>query len=477
MRELYRKESPLNSFLGMGGGASRFIMGMHSGIDYWIAEFGSSTLQDRGRKVKVDNAGNVYMGGYSNTYNSSNGNKVHTGFIVKYDKTGAIQWQRTLSQPGITSGGVYLFDISIDSSGNVYVCGTDEVRRNFVAKYNNSGVIQWQRTMNGNALGDYYGNELYGIGTDSSGNVYAAGKARNMAVNSTILIKYNSSGTLQFQRSVGVNWRHQIRDAAIDSSGNFYIVGYGGNRANGSSFDGIFVAKVNSSGVVQWEQTLGGDTNTTNTETGEGITVDSSGNIYVIGYGYTGTVASRRMIIAKYNNSGVIQWQRTLNGTSFGEIGEDVAVDSSGNVYVCGFFDTNGTSVSRGNDAIIAKYNSSGTLQWQRTLANSQYGKIDEAYGITVDNKGTVYVTGMTETNVVSVFDVKSLAFIAKLPPDGSLTGTYGRWTYAASSFTSATSTYATASRTMTSTALSLNAATGAMTDSAGSFSSSTITL
>ena len=93
MRELYRKESPLNSFLGMGGGASRFIMGMHSGIDYWIAEYGSTTLlEERGRKVKVDSSGNVYMGGYSNTYDSSNGNKVHTGFIVKYDKTGAIQY-------------------------------------------------------------------------------------------------------------------------------------------------------------------------------------------------------------------------------------------------------------------------------------------------------------------------------------------------------------------------------------------------
>ena len=275
MIEYYRKESPLNSFLGMGGGASRFIMNMNVSIDYWIAEFGSTTLADRGRKVKVDNAGNVYLGAQSNNYNSSNGNKVHTAFIVKYDKTGVLQWQRTLSQPGITTGGVYLFDISIDSSGNVYVCGTDEVRRNFVAKYNNSGVIQWQRTMNGNALGDYYGNELYGIGTDSSGNVYAAGRSRNLAVNLPILIKYNSSGTLQYQRFVGAS-SHSVRDAAIDSSGNFYITGSGGTT-NGTFYDGIFVAKVNSSGTVQWEQTLGGDSQPFdgNGHYAEGITVDN----------------------------------------------------------------------------------------------------------------------------------------------------------------------------------------------------------
>jgi len=473
MRELYRKESPLNSFLGMGGGASRFIMGMHSGIDYWIAEYGSTTLlEERGRKVKVDSSGNVYMGGYSNTYDSSNGNKVHTGFIVKYDKTGAIQWQRTLSKPGITTGGVYLFDISIDSSGNVYVCGTDESRRNFVAKYNNSGVIQWQRTLQGY----FFGEEALGVGTDSSNNVYIGGMTRNGNQRTPFVAKYNSSGTIQWQKRFGNNFRHQLYGATVDSSGNVYIVGDGGTRTDGTSFDGIFFAKINSSGTVQWEQTLGGDTSTNNTEAGQNIILDSSGNVYIVGRAYLGTYASWRLLVAKYNSSGTIQWQRTLDSTSFAEFGYDVAVDPSGNVYICGTKDTNVTGNPRAHDVIIAKYNSSGTLQWQRTLNNSQYNKIEEGYGITVDDKGTVYVTGSTETGGTNT-DPKSIAFIAKLPSDGSLTGTYGRFTYAASSFTSATSTYATASRTLASASLSLTAAAGAMTDSAGSASSSTITL
>ena len=69
--------------------------------------------------------------------------------------------------------------------------------------------------------------------------------------------------------------------------------------------------------------------------------MDSSGNVYIVGRAYLGTYASWRLLVAKYNGSGTIQWQRTLDSTSFAEFGYDVAVDPSGNVYICGTKDTN----------------------------------------------------------------------------------------------------------------------------------------
>ena len=103
-----------------------------------------------------------------------------------------------MGKPGITAGGVYLFDISIDSSGNVYVCGTDESRRNFVAKYNNSGVIQWQRTLQGY----FFGEEALGVGTDSSNNVYIGGMTRNGNQRTPFVAKYNGSGTIQYAKEI-----------------------------------------------------------------------------------------------------------------------------------------------------------------------------------------------------------------------------------------------------------------------------------
>ena len=57
-----------------------------------------------------------------------------------------------------------------------------------------------------------------------------------------------------------------------------------------------------------------------------------------------------------------------MRGSSYGEVGESVAVDSSDNIYVCG----STSSVGAGsNDLLLVKYNSSGTVQWRRTLGGT----------------------------------------------------------------------------------------------------------
>ena len=88
-----------------------------------------------------------------------------------------------------------------------------------------------------------------------------------------------------------------------------------------------------------------------------------------------------------------------------------IAVDSSGGVYFGG---SGGSSA----DIFLAKYNSSGVIQWQRYLTYDW----DSLYDLTIDDSGSLYFTGGVVT--------------AKLPTDGSLTGTYGSYTYAASSLT-----------------------------------------
>ena len=115
-----------------------------------------------------------------------------------------------------------------------------------------------------------------------------------------------------------------------------------------------------SGGVPQeeyWLATLGG----TGDDYGRGIAVDSSGNVYVTGYTTSDGAGGADISISKYNTSGVIQWQRTLGGTGI-DYGYGIAVDSSGNVYVTGHTGSDGAG---GNDISISKYNTSGTIQWQ----------------------------------------------------------------------------------------------------------------
>ena len=102
---------------------------------------------------------------------------------------------------------------------------------------------------------------------------------------------------------------------------------------------------------------------------GNGVTTDSSGNIYVTGYtegGLRGNTYSdiSDIFLVKYNSSGTKQWTKQL-GTSSNDEGRGVSTDSSGNIYVTGSTGggLDGNTSSGESDIFLVKYDSSGTKQ------------------------------------------------------------------------------------------------------------------
>jgi len=139
--------------------------------------------------------------------------------------------------------------------------------------------------------------------------------------------------------------------------------GLDGNTYYGKS--DIFLVKYNSSGTKQWTKQLG----TSEYELGIDVTSDSSGNIYVTGSTYGGLdgntyYGKSDIFLVKYNSSGTKQWTKQL-GTSVKDYGNGVTTDSSGNIYVTGTTsgDLDGNTSSGGSDIFLIKYNSSGIKQ------------------------------------------------------------------------------------------------------------------
>ena len=94
------------------------------------------------------------------------------------------------------------------------------------------------------------------------------------------------------------------------------------------------------------------------------------------------------------DNNGEQQWLIQFGGPNNYECAIDLAVDSSGNVYITGsvYGDFDGqTNNGVSYDVYIVKYNSSGVKQWSR-LFGSAYGDI--AGGIATDSSGNIYLTG-----------------------------------------------------------------------------------
>jgi hypothetical protein len=422
-----------------------------------------------------------------------------------------------------------------DADDNIYITGqgdgsgaTNAVN---VIKYDKDGVLQWQRKLDVSSQ-DEAG---YAITVDSSGNVYAAGAYGALSTAKGFIVKYNSSGTLQFQQlfnpSTGSqsNLATTVYDITLDGSGNIYTTG----QTNISqSF--VFVAKHNSSGVLQWFKTLYGSTGT-DASRGYSIRINSAGNLVVGGYiGYTvASTVYRSPLIAIYDTSGnLLSQTRMVDSSSAGGTRNSrfysIAIDSSDNIYATGRIGS-GVSSTR-NGPILCKFDSSLNLLWATQLQSGTLVTDYAAYGVTLDSSGNPYIAFIDLPNnpdaaVLVKFDTSGtlqwsnrissngavstsgvipsnwltstatslvLAYtstissnfftaIANVPLDGSRTGTYtvGPYgqptTYASVSLTAYTLSWSTQSASGTSASPAMTTATAAFTDITSTQSSTTV--
>ena len=418
---------------------------------YWIALLGSSSAVDLGWGVAVDSSNNIISVGYT----SSDGAGANDCLIAKYDSEGSVLWDRTLG--GSSTDRFY--GVVTDSSNNIYATGRAWVvaatnsYRAITAKYNSSGAIQWQKTL-GLTSEDY----SYKIAVDSSDNVVICGKTNSDGAGSNdfLIAKYNSSGVLQWDRTLGGTGTEIGYGVAIDSSDNIIISGY--TASQGAGGNDAVVAKYNSSGTIQWQRRLGGSSN----DYFYGVAIDSSDDIILSGQTFSQGLGSGEGLLVKYNSSGTIQWQKRLGGTA-NDFFYSVALDSQDNIFVVGGTQSDGEG---SGDMLIAKYNSSGTIQWQKAIGTTG-GAIaaDYARGVAVDSKNNLIISGYADLTISA--STSEWVITAKLPPDGSGDGTYGDLTYQDITLTAATSTLTEAAATLTDAAAVLTDSSSSFTDAA----------
>jgi hypothetical protein len=429
--------------------------------------------------VSNDTVRNIYYATYFK--NNSAGTN---GAIVKYNSSGDLQWQRSIAGPNSASAqSDFTFATVTDSSSNVYILGSfknaSAGRNAYLIKYNSSGTLQWQRTLSGTPAAASQSDNPYNMGIDSSANIYFSMYSSNSSGGTDgIIAKYNSSGALQWQRSITnpsisasaqgmIPW-----GLTVDSSGNSYIGGYYRVTSGGNN---ILVLKYDSSGNLSWQRNVASGLNNDNNR---GMSIDSSGNSYISAY-YVNASGGLSGWVAKYNSSGTLQWQRILTSANSAATQFDVpnqtATDSSGNVYVALW----SRNSSVGNYGGLVKYNSSGTLQWQRTFtdSNAAASQGTALNGVYVDNDGNVNASGYTKNT-----NGGTNAFVIKVPADGSRTGTYTidathTITYAAASYTDTAASFTDTAGILVSATSSLTDAAGSLTDAAGSLTNAKVNI
>ncbi|WP_224367937.1 SBBP repeat-containing protein [Hyalangium versicolor] len=284
------------------GGADAWVTNIrYTGVKHWTRLLGVAGGSTEAYGVAVDPSSNSFVVG--TVTKGLDGNTL-TGssdlFVAKYDTNGIKLWTRQL---GAAGGYTVGRRAATDDAGNVYVTGwttgnLDGVVRNgpqdvFVTKYSGAGVKQWTRLLGAAGTNSW----AYGAAADAVGNFYVTGyTGGDLDGNPTgspngFLTKYDSAGTKQWTRQFGSGSTVWGTAVVINSNGVFaggLAFGDAANPASTGSASHAFVVRYDTAGnalgvVQQPTASLGG---VDKDVFAYGLSIDSSGNYYMGGTVY-----------------------------------------------------------------------------------------------------------------------------------------------------------------------------------------------
>ena len=304
----------------------------------------------------------------------------------------------------------------------------------------------------------------YGIAADSSGNTYVTGSFSGPSItfgtttltntvpgtSDVFIAKLNESGVWSWALSAGGLADDWGADVAVATNGDIYVGGaftttpddvdvdarfasFGSTELIGAGEVDVFVAKISNSGTWIWALAAGGE----GEDVVADLTLDDADLPYISG-GFTGTWADfdgtnlsgdngldTDLFVARLTPTGFWVWALAATGDG-DQVGQAIAVDSSGDAYVTGFIEGNSIFDSalpqcKGRDIFVAKVNSGGTWGWVEQIEGSgdDYGR-----GLAIDADDSIHITG--QHSDYSLFGITNLTadfgpevFVAKISNTG----------------------------------------------------------
>lgn len=383
-----------------------------------------------------------------NTLNISNS----TEFVANYTSNGSYQFGFAFKGSGTSKERVTAMDVA--DNGNVIVAGmftgtidldpstnnliyTSSLDSNvYIASYSSSGALNWANQIKGRSC-------IKGLAVDSDENIYVTGyftlttyfDVNNSpgtyytlpgGVQDIFLIKYNSSGVLQWIHTFGSSLVDEGRDIAIDNNGNVIMVGMFKtlidfdpsatgtfNLTTPQSISSCYVAKYDANGnfinafkiVAESITSVAVDNNNNIITSGN---MEGFGNFNVQGGNAivytTGVSGDFDYYLAKYDSAGVYQWAFKIGNLSNNNLGSAICTDQAGNIYFNAYMGTSTNNIDIdpgpdstflvGNKSVLVKYSASGNLLWGISTGTKRFSYM------AVDNNGNPTIISEYFNNV-----------------------------------------------------------------------------
>jgi uncharacterized delta-60 repeat protein len=336
-------------------------------------------------------------------YTTSFGAGSYDFYVVKLDSSGNIIWTKTIGG----SGDDQALSIIRSSDGNYVVAGwTNSFGSNYdfyVVKLDSSGNIIWTKTIGGS--GD---DQAWSIIQSSDGGYVVAGRTNSFGAGGWdfYVVKLDSSGNVQWTKTIGGTGSQDEAWSIIQSSDGGYVVA-GWSDSFGAGLRDFYVVKLDANGNVVWSKTIWGIYG----DGAHSIIQSSDGGYIVAGSTETFGAGGWDIYLVKLDSSGNVQWTKTIGGPAFLDDALSIIQSSDGGYVVAGGIQSFGAG---GPDMYVVKLDSVGNVQWTKTIGGSGW---DGAFSIIQSSDGGYVVAGYTR----SFGAVGEDFYVVKLAPDGTL--------------------------------------------------------
>ena len=355
-------------------------------------------------------------------------------WVIKLDSTGNIQWQNTIGG----SDNDYLLSVSQTLDGG-YICGGasssnisgDKTEDSWffssdywVVKLDSAGNIQWQNTIGGTAndgLNSIFQTTDGGYicGGSSISNISGDKTENNLGLNDYWVIKLDSSGGIQWQNTIGGSSNDDLYSISQTTDGGYICGGWSNSNISVDKTENnwdtslftpdYWVLKLDSSGNIQWQNTIGGN----DIDRLYSISQTSDRGYILGGISFSDSSGDKTennldtvlntydYWIIKLDSSGNIQWQNTIGGNSDDWLFSISQTFDGG--YVCGGWSNSNISGDKtensqgGRDYWVVKLDSSGNILWQNSFGGNN---TDELHSMSQISDGGYICGGWSKSNI-----------------------------------------------------------------------------
>ncbi len=375
--------------------------------------------------IATDPTGNVFIAGGSTGSLGGENTGLRDAVIAKYDNSGNLLWTQQFG----SSSSDTISSIQTDAQGNLFVTGLTNgnlvqakqatTSDAFIAKYDADGNQLWIQQFGQNDI-----FQSFAIDVDAEGNAYITGidvkpSETQGAIDDFWVAKYDTNGN-QVWFTDGIGSIQETFDESyaitVSNDGSVYTTGWtlGDLEAPGAN-QGIYdtyISKFNNDGDLEWIRQFG----TSDYEWGWGVDTDSVGNVYATGWtlGDLGgeSAGAHDVWLTSYSSAGEQLWLQQF-GSAGSDEAFDIFIDFEDNIFLTGYTNGNLGGQNAGSfDAWVAKFNISGEQLWLQQFGTPNF---DQAYGITGDNNGNLFITGVTQGSFGSTNNGSFDGWTAKL--------------------------------------------------------------